>query len=363
MPLRRRKLLRTAAAVPVAATAGCTDRFGFADRKEGRDPPAYARWVPATSPGTEGTYFVYVDWTGTGDIDTLGDIPGGDVLARVASLGLFLTGFSYSLLGSYVFEEVGGWTATDVEQPDSATGQDLGTIERSLLCGAAVILEGEFDLDAIEAVAFDEGFERAGTHQETRVFEGSTFDTDLAFAARGDALVFGSFGLLSFGPHDAAQDADVTVRSIVKRSLDVEAGDRPRMADRSNDVEWAIGSAGHGQIALGAWGQFAEDSPLNDLIEASRFGHHGGATAVPLPRPAGEVYSLSLERPAPSGDMAATYPDGNVPDRETVASTVGDRPHEQDVEIDDGRVSVSATWQLPTDTGSSRRPRPRSHTS
>jgi hypothetical protein len=354
MPLRRRQLLTTAAAVPLAATAGCTDRFRFADGTEARNPPAYARWVPATSPGREGTYFVYVDWTGTGDIDTLGDIPGGDVLARVASLGLFLTGFSYSRLGSYVFEDVGGWTATDVEQPDSATGQDLGTIERSLLCGAAVILEGEFDLDAIEAVAFDEGFERAGTHQESRVYEGSTFDTDLAFAARADSLVF--------GPDDAVQNADVTVRSIVERSLDVEAGDRQRIVDRSDDAEWAVGSAGHGQIALAAWGQFAEDSPFNDLIETSRFGNDAGATAVPLPRPAGEVYSVSLEQPAPSGDMAATYPDGNVPDRETVASTVGDRAHEQDVEIDDGRVSVSATWQLPTDTESSRQPRPRSHT-
>ena len=212
-------------------------------------------------------------------------------------------------------------------------------------------------------MAFDEGFERAGTHQETRVYEGSTFDTDLAFAARTDALVFGSVGLLSFGPHDAAQKAGGTVRSIVERSLDVEAGDRQRMADRSDDAEWAVVSAGHGQIALGAWGQFAEDSPFNDLIETSRFGTDTGATAVPLPQPAGEVYSLSLEKPTPSGDMAATYPDGNVPDRETVASTVGDRAHEQDVYIDDGRVSVSATWQLPTDTESHRPPRPHFRTS
>jgi len=352
MALRRRTLLTTAAAVPLAATAGCTDRF--ADETNARDSPAYARWVPATSPGTEGTYFVYLEWSGTGDLEALGDVPGGDTLFGMASLGIMITGYSNAILESYVFEDTpgGGGATTDVETSNPATGRDLGTIETSLLCGAAVILEGEFDLNTVEAAASDEGFERAGTHQGSRIYEGRSFDRDLAFAARADALVFGSHGLLSFGPHDAAQNADVTVRSIVERSLDVKAGDRQRMADRSNDAEWAVTSAGHGQIALGAWGQFAEGSPFNDLIEASRFGNAAGATAVPIPQPTGEVYSLSPEKPAPSGNMAAAYPDGSVPDRETVAAAVGDRAHEQDIEIDDGRVSVSATWHVPTGTES-----------
>ena len=353
MPLRRRKLLRTAAAVPVAATAGCTDRFRFGDDADVRDPPAYARWVPATSPGTEGTYFVYVDWTGPGDIETLGDIPGGDVLARVASLGLFLTGFSYSLLGSYVFEDVGGWTATDVEQPDSATGQDLGTIERSLLCGAAVILEGEFDLETVEAVAFDEGFERAGTQQETRVYEGSTIRTSPS------------------RPGGTRWSSVPTMRYKTRTSRCARSSSGPSTSRPATGSGWQTGATMRsGPLAAPATagspsvpGASSRKTPrFNDLIETSRFGNAAGATAVPLPQPVGEVYSLALGEPAPSGDMAATYTDGNVPDRETVASTVGDRAHEQDVEVDDGRVSVSATWQLPTDTESSRRPRPRSHT-
>ena len=58
------------------------------------------------------------------------------------------------------------------------------------------------------------------------------------------------------------------------------------------------------------------------------------------------MYSLTLEESELSGDMAAVYPENETPDRETVATTVGNTADEREVEVDDTRVSVTGTWSV-----------------
>ena len=384
MALQRRKLLTTAAAVPLAATAGCTDRFG--DDADAGDPPAYARWVPASGPGEDGAGYVYVDWTGINALEDLeesfpGDDPpvegtpgegsteeaGGDPLivvpgtaAIVAGLGI---GFGLSVYGirslvGLVDEYVDDSVADDpgdspTETPTDDGEPDLGSMETTLLTRRAIVLEGSFDLEAVEEAAIDADFERSGPHQDARIYEGTSGmlgSDDLAFAAHEDALVFGlapSDGS-SLTPTEEAP-REWSVRSRVEHLIDAESGDAERLSGRGDDAGWALGRAGHGHVVIGAWGDVDADTPGVGAFGGPGSGTEEEATPDPLTESDGEVYSLTLEASELSGDMAATYPEYETPDRETVESSVGNTADEREVEIDGQRVAVTGTWSRETE--------------
>jgi hypothetical protein len=381
--LQRRKLLTTAAAAPLAATAGCTDGFGFGDDADARDVPAYARWVPASGPGENGAGYVYVDWAA---INTLGDfeeslpgddppfegtpgrgsteetggdplivVPGTAVVAAGLGIGFGLGVYGIRSLVGLVDEYVDDPAADDpgdspAETPTDDGEPDLGSMETTLLTRRAIVLEGSFDLEAVEEAATDADFERSGTHQDARIYEGTggiLGSDDLAFAAREDALVFG------LAPSDGSSLGETPteetpheegVRSRVERLLDAESGDAERLSGRSDDAGWALGRAGHGHVVVGGWGDVDADSPGDGAFGGPGFGTEEEATPEPLPESDGEVYSLTLEELELSGDMAAAYPENETPDRETVESSVGNTADEREVEIDGQRVAVTGTW-------------------
>ena len=304
MSLRRRTQLTTDATVPLATTAGCIDVFGFGGNDDTRDPPEYARWVPARSTDDEETLFVYFDVSRLSDLqDFQEDLPTGDnplgetpnagreenvdALVVVPAFGAVLVGFAlglqlglYGFVGELLAESLGvgggpnagdetGGEASPTDEGDS----ELGTVETMLFTGGTTVLEGSFDLETIDDAA--ERFERSGEHQGTRIYEGTgdstLMSTDgLAFAAREDALVFGS------PPSDSASfertpteegDADEeSARFSVERALDVVAGEENRFADRDDDAEWVLGRAGNGHLAVGFWG----DSGGSRALTASR---------------------------------------------------------------------------------------------
>ena len=400
MALQRRQLLTTAAAVPLAATAGCTDGFGFADGTDARDPPLYARWVPARSTDDEETLFVYFDVSRLSDLqDFQEDLPTGDdpfgetpnagrednvdALVVVPAFGAVLVGFAlglqlglYGFIGELLAESLGvgggpnagdetGGEASPTDEGDS----ELGTVETMLFTGETTVLEGSFDLETVDDAA--ERFERSGEHQGTRIYEGTgdstLMSTDgLAFAAREDALVFGS------PPSDSASfertpteegDADEeSARFSVERALDVEAGEENRFADRDDDAEWVLGRAGNGHLAVGFWGDSGGESGSNgesgsddesgadDGFEDPGF---GGVDEVPesLGDARGEVYSLALAETELTGEMAAVYPEEETPDREEVERHAGNTADEQEVEVDDTRVSVTGIYANETESG------------
>ena len=382
MTLQRRKLLTTAAAVPLAATAGCTDGFGFGDDADARGPPAYARWVPASGPGENGAGYVYVDWAAVNTLGDLGEslpgddppfertpgeasteeaggdpliiVPGTAVVAAGLGIGVGLGVYGIESLVGLVDEYVDDSVANDPGDSPTDDGEpDLGSMETTLLTRRAIVLEGSFDLEAVEEAATDAEFERSGTHQDARIYEGTGVlgSDDLAFAAREDALVFGlapSGGSSLRETPTEETPHEESVRSRVEHLLDAESGDAERLSGRSDDAGWALGRAGHGHVVVGGWGDIDADSPDDGAFGGPGFGT-GEATPGPLPESDGEVYSLTLEESELSGDMAAVYPGNETPDRETVESSVGDTADEREVEIDGQRVAVTGTWSRETE--------------
>ncbi|PSQ11058.1 hypothetical protein BRC99_06755 [Halobacteriales archaeon QS_7_69_60] len=388
MALQRRKLLATATAVPLAATAGCTDGFGFGDDADAGDPPTYARWVPASGPGEDGAGYVYVDWAGINALEDLeeslpGDDPpvegtpgegsteeaGGDLLIVVPGTAAIVAGlgiaFGISVYGirslvGLVDEYVGDSVADDpgdspAETPTDDGEPDLGSMETTLLTRRAIVLEGSFDLEAVEEAAVDAEFERSGTHRDARIYEGTggmLGSDDLAFAAREDALVFGLAPSDGSSPGETSTEEaprEESVRSRVEHLLDAESGDAGRLSGRGDDAGWALGRAGHGHIVIGGWGDVDADSPGDGAFGGPGFDTEEEATPEPLPESDGEVYSLTLEESELSGDMAAVYPENETPDRETVESSVGNTADEREVEIDGQRVAVTGTWSRETE--------------
>ncbi|PSQ44409.1 hypothetical protein BRD14_01175 [Halobacteriales archaeon SW_5_68_122] len=183
MALRRRTLLTTAAAVPLAA-AGCTDGFGIGDDADARDPPEYARWVPARSTDSEETLYVYFDVSRLSDLqdfredlptggDPFGETPNAgqeenvDALVGVPAFGAVFVGFAlglqlglYGFVGELLAESLGVGGGPNVGDetggegsPTDESDSELGTVETMLFTGETTVLEGSFDLEAIDNAA------------------------------------------------------------------------------------------------------------------------------------------------------------------------------------------------------------------
>lgn len=370
MPLRRRTLLSGAASVPLVATAGCTDAFGLG----GDDgPPEHARWVAERNPETDFVYYAYLDVTAFGDFDdvtaavsTPTDTPDGtrrtptinnevlpsDTLVGrpVGGIGLLASAASGFLRIGYGF--IGGLLqdmadATPGPVQADTEGPDVGTLESTILTQQALVFEGSFDLDAVDEAAAR--FERSGDHEGTRVYEGTGVqgEFDLAFAVREDALVLGFPNVDQHGRSGEAATGTPTEpagpRSKVETALDLEAGDEPRLADRSDDAEWALTRAGQGDAVISKWGSrergpTPEPSDVDDPSLRPR-------------NPEGETSSLTLRETELVTELAEVYAEGETPDREDVESSIDTTADDLVIEVEDTRVAVTGTWRLVTPTG------------
>ncbi|PSQ42322.1 hypothetical protein BRD07_03795 [Halobacteriales archaeon QS_9_68_42] len=131
----------------------------------------------------------------------------------------------------------------------------------------------------------------------------------------------------------------------------MEAGEEDRFADRNDDAEWTLGRAGDGHLAVGFWGDSGGESDSDDESDADDGfedpGFDSGLDETEsLGDARGEVYSLALAETELTGEMAAVYPEEETPDREEVERHVGNTADEQEVEVDDTRVSVTGTWSV-----------------
>jgi len=412
MPLGRRGLLTTAAAVPLAAAAGCTGRFDiFGSTETGTpsgdtappEPPEYARWVPAAGPGGEGTFFLSVDWTGVGHVETLREdlpteessgeatadpdatTPATDALRTVpVSGGLIGAGgarflllpyfFPLALFEPYVenlypgyFGAAGGTAPTDevittpapestetsqsetpTATPEGSDPLEFGTMERLVMTAGAIVLEGTFDLEAVAETPTTTDFERAGSHRGAAMYEGTVNDSDvpLVFGARESALVFGIPPILTGRADDETPTGVATLRADVERVLDAAAGAAERLADRSDEAAWMLDRAGPGHVLMGAWGRLRRRAWFDRFFQESGAGEAWVRAQSTLGWSDGEVYTYTYGESERTGDMAAVYADGGAPDRETVTTTVGNTADEREVEVDDTRVSVTGTWSV-----------------
>jgi hypothetical protein len=357
MALHRRTFLKGTATVPLVAVAGCMEQF-----TDSEEPPEYARWVPAESIDTDGAFFIYYDWSALEDFEDLeeslpddhddigGYQPGGETPEGVDQLlltpvfvgafGALAIGFSlipYEFVGDLISDISGEEMSTD-DGMDS--GPDIGETTGTLMTGDAVVFEGNFDVDAIAEAA--ENYEAVDERDDFTIYEGTEGDfisvEGYAFGASEDAIV------LSILEGEG--------RSAVDTMLDTRAGDTDRMADRSDDAEWALGTAGHGHIAVGAWGDLESNTKgSDDEMDLESDPEDSLADLEDLGETDGEVYSLAVSNEDLTGRMAAGYSDEEeMPERETVESQLGNTADERDISLDGTRLSVTGRWDISQST-------------
>ncbi|WP_336134021.1 hypothetical protein [Natronomonas amylolytica] len=355
MTLHRRDVLKTAAAVPLAAVAGCTGVLGDGEK------PSYSDSTPGDGANDDaGVFFVHIDaeWLRAYDgeeelpyaeefpdavdidvgsdsapveVDPLVGYPTAGLLIGSIGLGFGLLpyGFADRLLGPLGEEELGEETSendTESATETDAAGSDV-RVDSMLLVDGVGVFRGSFEADTI--VAASEGFEPDGERNGFDIYEGTGegfLSTEgLAFAVREDALVT----LL-----DGESDLDAV--------LDTIAGETERLAD-DDDGGWALETAGHGHVTLGAWGIDPEaGETAGGEADTDQFVESGPV----LESASGVVSSVTLGPEEGTASLAAVYPEGETPDRAAIENEVGTSATTRDVSIDGTRVAIDGTWRV-----------------
>jgi hypothetical protein len=351
MVLQRRDLLKTLATLPLATFAGCT---GVLDDGE---VPDYAESMPHDGANDgDGVFFVHInaEWLrafngeeelpyaeelpDAFDIDIDPDTPPVDVDPLIAypsaglvlgalgiGFGLVPYGFGDLVLGG-LDEEVTP-NETDSDQPSGADSDVNGTvrIDSMLLVDGVGIFRGEFDARTVVAAAGE--FEPTGEQGDFDVYEGTNdgfLGTEgLAFAVRDGVLVT----LL-----DDGSDIDVV--------LDAIAGDAERLGD-TDDADWTLTEAGHGNVTLGVWGvdpeQATERETDRELVDTEDVFQDAD----------GLVSSLTLGPEEGVGTIAAVFPAEQTPQRAALENQIGTSASTREIEIDDTRASITGIWRAP----------------
>lgn len=353
MYVQRRDVLKTAGAFSLAALAGCTSAFG------GSDVPAYSEATPRDgATDGEGVYFVHFDATWLRAFDDEAELPYEDELPDTVDVdldpdtalvdvdplvayptaglvgGMIGLGFGllpYGGLGEVLLEELDEPIPDDESLPDDDESPpgDPDEVDGSvrvdsiLIVDGVAVFRGEFDGRELAAVPND--FEYVGERDGFEVYEGTGDDffgwtEGRAFAVEDDVLV-------------ALLDDEASVDAV----LDGIGGEVDRLSD-DDDAAWALGTAGHGAVTLGAWEmepkEPADDGQLVDVDDVVE-------DAV------GFVSSFTLGPEEGTGSLAAVFPEGETPSRAAVGNQIGTSATERDVTIDDTRVSVTGTWRAP----------------
>lgn len=343
----------------LAAVAGCID---LPTSESGqRDRPGYHRYVPARDAGGEqGTFFVTLDMAGLRELEGSGanfddafptdlDLQSSDSLEDVDPLlaypavGVFAAalGIGFGLVPYGFGDQVlAGFTGGDDTESATATETD-NRVDTAVLLEGSFVLAGTFDPAVVDESV--ESFERTDERDGYDIYEGtgddsSLMDTEgLAFAVSEEAIVALS----------GSEDGEPRPR--LDRVLDTATGAGDRLSG-DGDGDWALRTAGHGEVALGGFGV----EP--DGTDGSTGGGDVDIESV-FQRADGLVSSLDVESDHATGTIAAVFPEGETPDRESIEAEVGASADGREVEIDGTRVSVAGTWEYepgtatPTDSG------------
>lgn len=351
MPFRRRDLLKTATALPLAVMAGCTGVLGD------NESPEYAGSIPRDgADDEEGVFFVHIDaeWlrafdgeeelpygeklpdavdidvdpdTPPVDVDPLVAYPTAGLVLGVLEIGFGLVPYGFGdVILEGLDEEVAPDETAEDQTPEAESDVD-GTvsIDSMLLVDGVGVFSGEFDAQTVVAAAGD--FAPAGERDGFDVYEGTGdgfLGTEgLAFAVRDGVLVT----LLD-------EDADL---EAVLETID---GDAERLGD-TDDAGWALAEAGHGHVTLGVWGVEPEQAAGAD------YDREFIDTEEVFEDADGLVSSLTLGPDEGVGTIAAVFPPDEIPQRAAIENQIGTSASNRDINIDDTRVSITGIWRVP----------------
>lgn len=338
MTVNRRDVLKLTGVSMAAGAAGCLGSDDESGSGDGEDsPPTYAQWLTTDDEGVLG--FVYVDWStfedsesdeGSQD-DELGEEYQNDPMMGLPMVGTLVAGLAVGFgLGSYglsgVLEATG---SEDVESLDSSA-------DATLVANQTVVLPGEIDTDEVADIltaepesAFASQFERSDGIDDYDIYTPVDGSSD-AIAVGDGAIVFVS-------------DNEVTDPvAAVKTPIEAAAGDAERATEEVADIEWFLSAAGHGAVAFGGYGDEFETEPSGDG-NTSGGGEFSDVEYPELEGLEGGVSSLSFDgEGGGSGEFAAVLGDA---DASALEDSLGSSADERSVDVSDGRVTASATWE------------------
>jgi len=324
MRANRRSVLRLAGAM--VATTGLAGSVSGTTQTTADDLPAYSRWLTLEDGTLE---FTAVDWA-TLEVyveDELEaeaspddpDIPAeydDDPMIAPASEGLLS---AYLFVGLDLAEFRLG-RLLEADAFDSSVERLLEVNEAFVATGSIDPAEIDTELTAESDAAFFRQFEptdEIGGYDVYTPVEGA----DAAIAVDDDALVI------------VADETIADPLETLETTIDVDAGTLERATDESESIEWLLETAGDGDVTVGQYGgPFDADDLVHPTLEE-------------LGDLEGVVSSLTVEdHETSSGTFAAILED---PDENTLEERLGASADERTVEVDENRVTATATWRLP----------------
>lgn len=275
-----------------------------------------------------------------GEGDSSEDESEADPMLTFPGSGLFVIPFTVAIgLSSYGFNRQvlpaihPSWT--DEESED---GESPHRVDMVATWSGVVVLKGMIDAKAIVDAAGS--FEQTGERGGFEVYEGPTSESGMApdnpaFAVNGSHLIV-----------TTPTEEDKPPGSI-DDALDVTVGNTERLSETSN-AGWAMETAGHGLTAIGMWGDGAFQQSMMSGEESSSSNAISSTTGL--------VSSLTSGDGEVQTSLAAVYPEGETPDRETIETDLSPSADDVKIEIDGTRLRVTTRYAVeertPQSTGS-----------
>jgi len=254
----------------------------------------------------------------------------------------FVVGFglsAYGLSGMIDYSQSG--TETD------ETGGMNSKSEAMLSTNEAIVLTGKIDTEEVDGTltAEPEGFSFSKQYEQTDEIDDYAVYTPVdeegseAIAVSDSALVFTS-------GDDITEPVDA-----IRTPIEAAAGETERATEASDDLEWLVSTAGHGHLVLGGYGETFEPTSENDDESGDDVSDIGSGTQDEFDMEYSElegvdsgVSSLTFDDigSQASGEFAAILGDA---DASALEESLGSSATESSVDIEDGRVTASATWK------------------
>ncbi|WP_394739245.1 hypothetical protein [Natronococcus roseus] len=321
----RRDVLKLAG-VTATATVGTASTVTVTAQEEDDELPDYSRWLPAEDALLE---FAFLDWAALEEFvtDELEEADPDEEVPPEYEADPMIAPVSEGALGTYFYVgldlaqyRLGG--LLDEAAFDSSVEGLLRTPEAFVALGA--IDPGEIDarVTAEPEAEFIRQLERTGETGAYDVYTPVDAD-DAAIAVGEDALAVAS----------ETDDPIGTLEAFVGAA----EGDGARATDESEAFEWVLSSAGDGDAVVGQSGPEAGDEGVVDFD----YEELEDAESV--------VSSLTVEDAETStGEFAAVIDD---PDEAALEALLGASGEDRSVDVDDDRVTATATWREEAVTG------------
>ncbi|WMT06867.1 hypothetical protein NP511_15935 [Natrinema thermotolerans] len=343
MTVNRRDVLKLTGVSMAAGAAGCLgsgDESGNGNEDGEDSPPTYAQWLTTDDEGAVG--FIYIDWSDFEDSesddetqdDELGEEYQNDPMMGLPMAGTIAAGFAIGFgLSSYGL--TGVLEATDSEDVESLESSANAT----LVTNQAVVLPGDIDTDEVADILTAEP-ESAFARQYERTDGIDEYDIFTPADGSSDAIAVGEGAIVFVSGNEIADPV-----AAVKTPIEAAAGDAERATEAVADVEWFLSAAGHGTVAYGGYGDEFETNPSGDS-GTSGDGMFSDVEYTELEGLEGGVSTLSFDGDGGgSGEFAAVLGDA---DASALEESLGASADERSVDVSDGRVTASATWNSAT---------------